>query len=145
MIDIKEMHPCKHGAKVFTRKDLTREATPEEIKAFIIKMEWPRTQMMYRRVRDSLKLKCHKLGFHANNLFHYDVSSSNGKGRAYRVIVNGNGYPTCTCPDWQGRFSELIYKSKKTLRPTMMIINQKVLIFGKIKMYNHKDSKDTGL
>ena len=113
MIDIREMHPCKHGSKIFTRKHLTLTATKEDIESFIVMMQWPQTQMMFRRVRDSLKLKCRKLGFQADNLFHYDVSSSNGRSRAYRVIVNGNGYPTCTCPDWQGRFSQLIYKSKK--------------------------------
>ena len=113
MIDIREMHPCKHGAKIFTRKHLTRHATHEDIVAFANRMGWPATPMMFRRIKDSLKLLCTKLGFQANDLFHFDVTSSNSKGKAYRVIVNGNGYPTCTCPDWQGRFSQLIYKSKR--------------------------------
>lgn len=112
MINITEMHPCKHGAKVFSRKHLSRKSTRVEMEAFIDTMEWPQTEMMYRRVRDSLRLSCTKRGFQANELFHYDVSSARGN-KAYRVIVNGNGYPTCTCPDWQIRFKELVYKAQR--------------------------------
>ena len=113
MITLNDMHPCKHGAKLFTRKYLSRKATKEEIESFIKRMGWPETQMMFRRVRDSLKLTCDKLGFQAEHLFHFNVSSSRGKGSAYRVILNGNNFPTCTCPDWQTRFSQLVYKTKR--------------------------------
>ena len=107
------MHPCKHGAKLFTRKNLARHATKEDMESFIRKMGWPETPMMYRRVRDSLKLTCEKLGFQANDLFHFNVSSGRNGKTSYRVILNGNNFPTCTCPDWQTRFSELVYKTKR--------------------------------